>query len=372
MGKLKMSLLATVLVLILSVAALCGCALRQFGQAPQDTSAFEALPYFAEGVFISPVPTPFYRDKIEGHSGGTTSMLLRHVVGSSNKPDNPLPMIRLDKNSFPEKPEQFAIYWLGHASLLIELDGKRMLVDPVFGNAAPLPFAARRHGPPPLKRKDLPHIDYVLITHDHYDHLEKAAVRDLKSRNLVFVVPLGVSDHLRKWGVPDAKIKELGWGDAFVDGNITIIAETGVHFSGRTFSTRNSSLWASYVIKGTDTGKRLFVSGDTGYGEHFKEIGNKYGPFDVAFIEIDAWNPGWPKSHPFPDETIRIYHDVKAKALLPVHWAVFDLAMHPWDRSINMVAELADADGNVVLLTPMMGQRVVPGETKTSRWWLEK
>jgi len=363
MRKTIEALLITAVVLVGSVAILGGCVLKQFGQTPQNTAELEQLPYFHDGVFVSPVPTAYYPHKIEGGKGG----MFRHVAPNPNRPHGRLPMERLNKKSFAEKPGTFAIYWLGHATLLIELEGKRILVDPVFGNAAPVPFVARRFSPPPLKRKDLPHIDYVLISHDHYDHLEYATIRYLRSRNTTFIVPHGVGDHLVKWGVPRERIRMLGWGDEYTQGDLTIAAENAVHFSGRTFSTRNASLWASYVIKGQD--KRLFVSGDTGYSEHFREIGDRHGPFDVVFIEIDAWNPGWPKTHPFPHETIQAYHDLQAKALVPVHWAVFDLALHPWNRSITMIAELADKDGNVNLITPLKGQRLVPGISETTRWW---
>jgi L-ascorbate metabolism protein UlaG (beta-lactamase superfamily) len=262
-----------------------------------------------------------------------------------------------------------AAYWLGHSSLIIELEGKRILVDPVFGNAAPLPFVVRRYGPPPLEREDLPLPEYVLITHDHYDHLEYAAIRHLRDKKTLFIVPLGVGAHLLKWGVPPEKIRELGWGDEFNQDGVSIVAERALHWSGRRFSTaaRNSSLWVSYVLKGRR--KRVFVGGDTGYSEHFRAIGEKHGPFDLAFLEIDAWNPGWPKTHLFPNEVLHACRDVHAKALVPVHWGVFDLALHPWDESIRMIADLADKAGDITLLTPLMGQKFVPGLTQFSCWW---
>jgi L-ascorbate metabolism protein UlaG (beta-lactamase superfamily) len=343
---------------------LAGCALREFGQTPEDVSSYEGLPYFTDGKFRNPEgDTPYYPDRVRGGRIGW----LRFLMPSLDAPKTPLPMLRLSKETFAEKPEELAVYWLGHSSLIIELEGKRFLVDPIFDNAAPIPFAVRRYGSSPLKREELPLPDYVLITHDHYDHLEYATVRHFKDEETLFIVPLGVGAHLIRWGVPPEKIRELGWGDAFSEDGVSIIAERAVHFSGRTYSTRNSSLWASYVLKGEQ--RRVFISGDTGYSEHFRAIGAKHGPFDIAFFEIDAWNPGWPKSHLFPSEVIRAYHDVQAISLVPVHWGVFDLALHPWDESIRMIAALADEDGNVNLLTPLMGQKLIPGVTKVSRWW---
>ena len=364
-----MSLYAKILVALIAVplaavALLAGCALRELGQTPENVSSYESLPYFVDGKFRNPEgDTPYYPDRVSGTRAGWFHFLLP----SSNAPKAPLPMVKPGKDAFAGEPEELAVYWLGHASLIIELEGKRFLVDPVFGNAAPIPFAAWRYGPSPLKRRKLPIPDYVLITHDHYDHLEYATIRHFRNKKTLFIVPLGVGAHLVRWGVPKEKIRELGWGDEFSKDGISVVAEGGVHFSGRTFSTRNSSLWASYVLKGKQ--RRVFISGDTGYGEHFRAIGAKYGPFDIAFFEIDAWNPGWPKSHLFPAEVIQAYHDVQAMSLVPVHWGVFDLALHPWDESIRMLADLADEDGGVNLLTPLMGQKLIPGSTPVSRWW---
>jgi len=342
---------------------LVGYVLREFGQTPKDVSAYENLPYFSDGTFHSPEPTPYYPDRVSGGSAGW----LRHLLLNANAPKAPLPMHKLGKDSFAEKAAELAAYWLGHSSLLIELEGRRFLVDPVFGNAAPVPFVARRYGPSPLARKELPPVDYVLITHDHYDHLEYSTIRYLRSREVLFIVPFGVGAHLAKWGVPTKNIRELGWGDECSRDGISIIAQGGRHFSGRTYSTRNSSLWTGYVLKGRNN--RVYISGDTGYGGHFRATGDKHGPFDLAFLEIDAWNTGWPNTHVFPAEAIRAYHDLRTKALVPMHWGVFDLALHPWDESIRALCALADEDGGLTLLTPLMGQKLIPGVTEVSRWW---
>ena len=358
--KILMTIAAAIL---FAVVLLAGCALCELGQTPKDVSFYENLPYFADGKFRNPMDTPYYPDRVLGGKAGR----LRFLMPSSKAPKGPLPMVRPGRDAFAGKPEELAVYWLGHSSLLIELEGIRFLVDPVFGNAAPIPFAVPRYGPPPLKRKELPIPDYILITHDHYDHLEYATVRHFKNKETLFIVPLGVGAHLVKWGVASEKIRELGLGEEFINDGISIVAERAIHFSGRTFSTRSSSLWAGYVLKGRQ--RRVFISGDTGYSEHFRAIGTKHGPFDLAFFEIDAWNTGWPKTHLFPEEVIRAYHDIQAKSMVPVHWGVFDLALHHWDESIRTVAALADEDGGVNPLTPLMGQKLVPGLTETSRWW---
>jgi len=363
MRKYTKILAAVAAALLAAVALLAGCMLREFGQAPQDVSSYEHLPYFTDGKFRSPVETVYFPDRVRGGKAGW----FRFLTPNLDAPKTPLPMVRLSKKDFAAKPEELAVYWLGHSSLIIELEGKRLLVDPVFANAAPIPFAVRRYEPAPLAREELPVPDYLLITHDHYDHLEYATIRYFRDKETFFIVPLGVGAHLVKWGVPRENIRELGWGDEFSRNGLSIVAERSIHFSGRTFATRNSSLWVSYVLKGKE--KRIFISGDSGYGEHFRAIGEKYGPFDLAFFEIDAWNPGWPYTHMFPPQVIQAYHDVRARALFPAHWAVFDLALHPWDESIRMIADLADKDGGVNLLTPLMGEKFIPGVTTVLRWW---
>jgi L-ascorbate metabolism protein UlaG (beta-lactamase superfamily) len=329
-----------------------------------EAARYTKLPYYRNGQFQSTESLPYYPERATGRG---SSSWMRFVLPNPNAPEKPLPQVLLDKSSFPATPDAFSVYWLGHSSLIIELEGKRLAVDPVFGNAAPLPGIVRRFVAAPLKCGELPPLDYVLITHDHYDHLEYATVRALRDTNVRFIVPLGVGAHLRKWGIAAARIDELGWGETYRANDLTIAAERTIHYSGRTFDTRNKSLWTSYALRGEQFS--IFISGDSGYGEHFRDIGAKHGPFDLAFIEIDGWNAGWPKTHLFPEEVIQAYRDIGARALVPVHWGVFDLARHPWDESIRLIADLAARAGDVKLLTPRMGEKLVPGQDTTNAWW---
>jgi L-ascorbate metabolism protein UlaG (beta-lactamase superfamily) len=340
----------------------------EIGCAPNsaDVEKFALLDYFKNGEFQSPEPTPIYFDRVTG-GGGWASFILGSFFRSSNAPKTALPQVKLDRDSFGDPSGDLAAYWLGHSTLVVEIEGKRILVDPVFGAASPVAFAMRRYQPAPLDREDLPALDYVLITHDHYDHLEYSTVRLLSRRGARFITPLGVGSHLVKWGVKRENIVELGWGEKFYDGAIEIAAERAIHFSGRTFATRNKSLWASYAIAGEK--RRDFISGDSGYGKHFKAIGEKYGGFDLAFIEIDAWNEGWPKTHSFPREVISAYYDLNAKTFMPIHWGVFDLAYHKWNESITMIDALAKEAKDINLLTPIMGEKVIYGETVTKAWY---
>ncbi|GHU03711.1 hypothetical protein FACS1894158_02640 [Betaproteobacteria bacterium] len=355
------------LMIVAVLATAGGCHLFQvLGEKPSagEEARYEKLSYYRDGKFQSPEPVLSYPERATGRG---TSSWIRFVLSNPNVPDAPLPTVALNSSSFGATSAELIAYWLGHSSLIIELEGKRLLVDPVFGNAAPIPGVVRRFVDAPLERDELPPLDYVLITHDHYDHLEYATMRELRGREVNFVVPLGVGAHLRKWGIAAERIHEMGWGEVYRIGDLSIATERTIHYSGRTFGTRDKSLWVSYSLKGQKY--RVFISGDSGYGEHFKDIGAKHGPFDLAFIEIDGWNPGWPKTHMFPEEVIRAYHDIGARAFVPVHWGVFDLARHPWDESIRMIADLATRAGDVKLLTPLMGEKLVPGQSVTKAWW---
>jgi L-ascorbate metabolism protein UlaG (beta-lactamase superfamily) len=352
-----------------------GCHLLQtLGDTPDAdagaVAAYEKLPYFKDGLFQSPEELPHDPERATGSGPSGWS---RFILPTPHAPNTPLPQVALDASSFAPLSAAsvpgfvpLAAYWLGHSSLILELEGKRLLVDPVFGNAAPVPGVVRRFGDAPIERDELPPLDYVLITHDHYDHLEYATMRALRTRETRFIVPLGVGAHLRKWGIPAERIHEMGWGDVFTQDGLAIVSERTIHYSGRTFGRRNTTLWTSYTLKGRE--RRVFICGDSGYGAHFRDVGAKHGPFDLVFIEIDGWNPGWPKTHMFPEEVIRAYRDLGARALVPVHWGVFDLARHPWDESIRMIADLSDKAGDIKLLTPLMGERLTP-ESVTRLWW---
>ena len=210
---------------------------------------------------------------------------------------------------------------------------------------------------PPLRREDIPQLDFVIISHDHYDHLEYGTVKFLKDRDVKFVTALGVGARLRGWGVPADRIIELGWEESAEVAGLTITAERSRHFSGRHTNDRDSTLWASYVIEDKND-RRVFFGADSGYGRHFKEIGEKYGGFDLTCLEIDAWNENWPNNHMFPEESVRAHNDLRGKKYLPIHWGVFDLAMHPWNESIGKAKEAAKKE-NVELVDVLMGEKKV-------------
>lgn len=354
-------------VLLLVILFIGGSVLQNIGTLDTEKermAKFSTRPYYSsrDDMFVSPEELVFYPEQTTGGNAGFG----RFFKKSPNAPVGELPKVTLTKRDFAAEPSAYALYWLGHSSAILELDGVRVLIDPVLENAAPFPGIVSRYTASPIKREELPDVDAVLITHDHYDHLEVKTIKFLRNRDTRFIVPLGVGDRLRGWDVPEERIIELGWAEMTKIGSLQITSTPGVHYSGRSKTDRNKTLWTGYAIKGTQ--KNIFWSGDSGYGKHFKQIGEQYGPFDLACVEIDGWNPGWPNTHLFPEEVISVCKDVNAKKLLPVHWGVFDLALHPWNESIKKVAALAAAD-SIELVSPMMGERIVPGETLTRIWW---
>lgn len=356
--------------LLLLILFIIGCALyakREMGDmpSPAELKSYESLPYFHNGTFQSIRPQEVDFKNVRNAKNNQFSFM-HFFLKSKFAPDRPLPCEPLNRESFSKQPESFGFYWLGHSSVILELNGKRIFFDPVFENAAPLPLFVPRYGDSPLSLTDLPPIDLVIITHNHYDHLERKAIQALK--DALFVVPLGVGSALRGWGVNPAHITELGWGESAEGDGLTITAERTSHFSGRGLADKNKTLCNSYILQSED--KRLFFAGDTGYTSHFAEIGAQYGPFDLVALEIDGWNTGWRNTHLFPHEVIQAMKDLKSINLLPVHWGVFDLAFHPWTESIEMVINEAQKT-DIRLITPIMGQWA-DLNTETTDWWRMK
>ena len=363
--KKVLKIMMTLFSLFIIFIGICGIYMwREIGQTPSETElkSFESLPYFQNGSFQSPEPQVIDMNNVRNGNNNIFSFL-RFLTRSKFAPKQPLPNEPLNRESFSKTPDMFGFYWLGHSSVIMEINGKRLLFDPVFDNAAPLPFFVPRYGDAPISRNDLPPIDLVIITHNHYDHLERKTIQALK--NSQFVVPLGVGAALRGWGVAASHITELGWGESAAGEGLTITAEVASHFSGRQFSDRYKTLWNSYIIQSED--KNIFWAGDTGYGSHFARIGEKYGPFDLAVMEIDGWNTGWPNTHLFPEQVVQAMIDLKTVNLLPVHWGVFDLALHPWHESIDMLYE-ASRGYQINIIAPIMGMWA-DLNTETKVWW---
>ncbi|USD37485.1 MBL fold metallo-hydrolase [Ferrimonas sp. SCSIO 43195] len=261
------------------------------------------------------------------------------------------------------------VYRLGHSTVLMQLDGKWLLTDPVFSErASPVQWAGpKRFHDSPLALADLPEITAVVISHDHYDHLDKAAIQALDAKVNWFVTPLKVGNHLRQWGIDDDKIIELDWWQQTVIEGLTLTATPSQHFSGRGLLDRDRTLWASWVVAGADT--RVFFSGDSGYFSGFKEIGDRLGPFDLTLIETGAYNDLWSEVHMLPEESLQAHRDLRGKVMLPIHNGTFDLALHDWFEPLQRIQQLARQHG-VTLATPIFGEAVpLQREFVSQSWW---
>ena len=283
-------------------------------------------------------------------------------------PAAPVPVVALNAAQLQAAPDG-SLYRLGHSTLLIKLQGGFWLTDPVFSErASPLQWLGpKRFHAPPIALQDLPPIEGVILSHDHYDHLDHAAILALAPKVRHFITPLGVGDRLIAWGVDAAKVQQRDWWQSVEIGGVQLIATPAQHFSGRSLRDRNRTLWASWVILSGDL--RLFFSGDTGYHAGFRSIGERYGPFDVTLVETGAYDPHWPDVHMQPEETLQAHLDLRGRHLLPIHNGTFDLALHAWDDPFERIVQLAEARG-VATLTPVMGEAVQLAQPQaTSRWW---
>jgi L-ascorbate metabolism protein UlaG (beta-lactamase superfamily) len=282
-------------------------------------------------------------------------------------PPKTLPSVRTDLRQVSRSPR--ALIWFGHSSYLLCIAGKNILVDPVFsGHASPFSSTNRSFaGADVYGVDDLPPIDLLLLTHDHYDHLDFETMRRLRDRVACVCTSLGVGSHLTYWGMDPGRIREMDWGEEFVLAqDLRVIAVPARHFSGRTM-VRNRTLWSAFIIAAS--GERLYLGGDSGYGDHFREIGEKWGPFDLAVLESGQYNASWPFIHMMPDETVRASADLRARLLMPVHWGKFCLSLHPWDEPPRLVREFASAAG-VPVTSPRIGEPVDwKGDFPELPWW---
>ncbi len=252
------------------------------------------------------------------------------------------------------------VTWLGHSSMLIEIDGMKVLTDPVWGErASPFSFyGPKRFFPPPMALDQLPKLDLVVISHDHYDHLDEPTIVELNRREVSFAVPLGVGAHLEYWGVAPEKIIELDWWQETQVGSLRVVATPSRHFSGRSIGDRDATLWASWTLLGPE--HRAFFSGDTAMFPGFEEIGRRFGPFDVTMIEVGAYNAMWADVHLGPEQAVLAHQALQGKLMLPVHWGTFNLAFHSWTEPVERLLIAADAR-EVTVAIPRPGQSVEPG-----------
>lgn len=288
---------------------------------------------------------------------------------SKLRPIKDLPIVLSNKDD--ESLE--SVTWFGHSASLLKVEGKKLLLDPMLGDASsPFPiFNSKRYsGAFSLEREDLQEIDAIIISHNHYDHLNYKSIMELKDRTKHFYVPTGVAQYLIKWGVSPSKISEHKWWDEIMFDTIKLVCAPARHFSGRSMTDRDRSLWCSWLILGQET--KVFFSGDSGYAPHFKEIGDKYGPFDLTLMECGQYDTRWSAIHMLPEETVQAHIDVKGELLLPIHWSAFTLALHEWSDPIERVTKEAKRLG-VTVATPQIGESITLKSTNylSSAWWRE-
>ncbi|WBB89582.1 MBL fold metallo-hydrolase [Verrucosispora sp. WMMC514] len=297
--------------------------------------------------------------------------LFRELLFGKQKrrPGAPVPLLRPAAETGIDPARELNIVWYGHASALIEIEGRRVLLDPVWSDRCSPSTAVgpRRLHEPPVRLDELPRLDAILISHDHYDHLDMGTVRELTARQSApFLVPLGVGAHLDRWGVPAERIIELDWSQTHRVAELEITCTAAQHFSGRGLR-RNGTLWSSWVVAGQQ--RRVYYTGDSGYFGGYAEIGAAHGPFDVTLMQIGAYDRAWPGIHMFPEEAVAAHLDLRGGLFLPVHWGTFNLALHDWSEPVDRLWAEAKAR-DVRLAVPRPGERVVVDDPPpVDGWW---
>lgn len=352
--------------------AMYGCnAIKAVGKNPagEELKRIELLPNYRNGQFQNLDTTVQQTTAVNQKRKPRWTYLFKFLKGQSKEllPSKPLLVVNTDLvNSTFDKP---TVIWFGHSSFLLKTGAANILFDPSFsGFAGPFKGAIKAfEGSNVYDERDMPVIDALVISHDHYDHLDYLTVKRLRKKVKRVVVPIGVGSHFRYWGFPSEMITELNWNDSVrLTNGITITATPAHHRSNRTFKQKKT-LWASYVIRAD--GYKIFYSGDSGYSEHFKRIGLQYGPFDLAMMECGQYNVKWPQSHMFPQQTAQAALDVDAAMTIPVHWGKYAESEHAWNEPVNLLKKAADSL-DVQVTVPLIGMPYTIGDViKMPDWW---
>ncbi|WP_413560864.1 MBL fold metallo-hydrolase [Bdellovibrio sp. HCB209] len=349
-----------------------GCA-SSFGKLPskENTEDFKkSKNYDADkGIFVNRRPT--IMDEMRKRTMNFSTFKDFLVGGDKDRtPSANLPEVKPDFAEFLKPSEDLKITWFGHSTVLLNIGGKIVLIDPVLSDSTgPLGFMMKRFQKAVINLTELPKIDVVVISHDHYDHLDMDSIKYFADKAVPFVVPLGVGAHLQRWGIEQERIQELDWWQNSRFGDVELTATPAQHFSGRGMWNQNKSLWASWVIKSPK--HSVYFSGDSGFDTHFKDIGDKLGPFDIAFVESGQYNEKWREVHLLPEESVQAFKDLKAKRYFPIHWGMFTLAFHSWHEPVDRLAKAAKENG-MILVTPKLGELVTVNDSLLStQWWNE-
>ena len=354
------------LLLLLTLSAIMIDVWTALGRQPsgERLARLEQSPQFVDGRFVNTLPAQ--------NDGPSFEAIKEWFFGDKTlrEPQAPLPVIERVAADFATPSDDLRITWFGHSSMLIELDGRRILTDPVWGDyASPGPlFGVKRFYSPPIPLGDLPPLDAVVLSHDHYDHLNEETIRALAERVPRFIAPLGLGAHLEYWGVPPERIVELDWWEQVDVAGVTVVCTPARHFSGRHLTDRNATLWASWSMLGET--QRVFFSGDTALFPGFEDIGARLGPFDVTMMEVGAYNASWSDVHMGPEQAVVAHQMVRGRQMMPIHWGTFNLAFHGWTEPVERLLVAAEAAG-IDVAVPRPGETLRTPLPATPRWWPE-
>ncbi|MBC8214987.1 MAG: MBL fold metallo-hydrolase [Candidatus Marinimicrobia bacterium] len=339
----------------------------QFGKhaTKKQIEEYAKLEYFKNGKFINLNPSPM--------DINYWKMIKEWTKNAPNRnPSNDIIVEKIDSTTIENHNADITqLTWFGHSTFLLEIDGKKILIDPMLSKTlSPISFlgAKRYSNNIPIEAENLPFIDAVILSHDHYDHLDYKTIKQIKNKVGEFYAPLGVGNHLKSWGVNEENITELNWWESVEFDSISFVCTPARHFSGRGLFDRASTLWCSWVIKGSKD--NIYFSGDSGYDTHFKKIGEKYGPFDISLLECGQYNEDWKLLHMMPEETALAAIDLKSKLAMPIHWGAFTIALHDWNEPVERMLKKAN-ELNLSVTTPKIGESVILGKDTfpTEKWW---
>lgn len=360
---MKMALFVLALVIVAGIVYL---QTPKFGKLPsgKELETIKLSPNYKNGKFQNLVPTR----QISGENS-FSSVMTDYLFGKhpNTKPNYRLPSIKTDLKKIA--PDKNVLIWFGHSSYFIQLNGIRLLVDPVLSKtASPIPYnVVSFDGTDIYRPKDMPETDYIIITHDHWDHLDYPTMKALRTKTKKVIAGLGVGAHLRRWGFEEEQIIEMDWNERFVAEGYEIYSLPARHFSGRGLIA-NQSLWASFLLNFPDF--KIYIGGDSGYGEHYKIIGNQFEKIDLALLDSGQYDSNWKYIHETPEQVIQATKDLNAAALVPVHNSRFTISNHPWNEPLDRITELGKNE-NFRILTPIIGEEIELKNPKQSfrPWW---